>query len=178
MALTALSTRPANGTDLESDVDMPLYKKFLNTSIAAAGAVTLFLGVPVPAQAQVVGAQTVVPAQTGGGGSAIGYAWVDQATSTGDCYAEVFYSPGPKDDPAFAEGYFDNSEAGWTCTGWLERSTNGGSSWYQVSGSHPLASLSYSEAWTDNYYDGPGYLARACFQFSFAGAAIHCTAAI
>jgi hypothetical protein len=160
---------------------MHRYRKLLSAPIAAAGLVTLFLGSQTAAQAQVLRTQAASPAQTSGGGSSDGYAWVEQDTSYGSCYADVAWSGlVSKNSPAYAYGRFVNYEAGWTCTGWLERSTNGGSSWSAVSGSHALASLSDSDtsAVTDNYYDGPGYLARACFQFSFSGAAIHCSPAI
>jgi hypothetical protein len=52
--------------------------------------------------------------------------------------------------------------SGWTvgCFGWLERSTNGGASWDVISGVHDEANGQSVQ--TYNYWDGSGYLARAC----------------
>ena len=86
-----------------------------------------------------------------------------------------------KSTPAFAEAEFYDYQTGYTLNGWLERSTDGGKTWTQVSGTHALSSTTTdsSSAPTDGYYDGPGYLARACFQFtSWSGAAVHCSPAI
>lgn len=86
-----------------------------------------------------------------------------------------------KTTPASAKAEFYDYHTGYTMNGWLERSTDGGQSWYQVSGIHSLSSThsTEQEQTTGQYYDGPGYLARACFQFtSWSGAAVHCGPAI
>lgn len=46
------------------------------------------------------------------------------------------------------------------CQGWLQRSTNGGQTWSDLSYRH----VGYGgvHAGTDYYYDGAGYLARVC----------------
>lgn len=51
---------------------------------------------------------------------------------------------------------------GWDvgCFGWLERSTNGGASWDVISGIHDESNGQSVQ--TYNYWDGTGYLARAC----------------
>jgi len=132
-----------------------------------------------------------------------GYAYVQQNTAAGAGIADVslqcesdgtWYSAGSpvcdfgtKTTGTYAVGRFLDT-SGYTLNGWLERSTDGGQTWYTVSGVHSLTSASLSVAqWvqTDDYYDGtsgtwPGeYLARACFQFtSWSGAAVHCSPAI
>ena len=88
---------------------------------------------------------------------------------------------GSKATPASAKAEFYDYRTGYTLNGWLERSTDGGKDWQQISGTHALSSTTSSqqEQTTDPYYDGPGYLARACFQFtSWSGAAVHCSPAI
>ncbi|MEU6389336.1 hypothetical protein [Streptomyces sp. NPDC046939] len=47
------------------------------------------------------------------------------------------------------------------CTGWLMRSSDGGNTWSQVSGTHTV----YTQGATDRtgwYWDGTGYRAKAC----------------
>jgi hypothetical protein len=114
-------------------------------------------------------------------------AWVTQDTAAGAGIASVTWSdPGAntilssKNTPAYAYANIDNDFSGYSMAGWLERSTNGGATWSVVSGVHYLNSgNTYTEALTDAYYDGPGYLARACFQFtSWSGAAVHCSPGI
>ncbi|MBF9069071.1 hypothetical protein [Streptacidiphilus fuscans] len=109
-----------------------------------------------------------------------GWANVDQPTAAGDGFAAVYWTTSTKTAPASAFAVIDNAHSGYNLNGWLERSTDGGRTWYTVSG---VDSVNYPNAdvtiQTYNYYDGPGYLARACFQFtSWSGAAVHCTAAI
>ena len=100
--------------------------------------------------------------------------WVQQDTEFGFCSAQVsLYTTNGKQ---YASGGFTNTWSGQDCYGWLERSTNGGNSWSLVSGVH-LLTPPFKETYdnTGLYYDGPGYLARACFHFGFTGAAHHCT---
>lgn len=115
------------------------------------------------------------------------WAEVTQTTTSGWAEAALQFvdsSGNPinsKTTPAYAEATFFDVETGYTLNGWLERSTNGGSTWTQESGIHALSSTlsSTDESTTDPYYDGPGYLERACFQFtSWSGAAVHCSPAI
>lgn len=115
------------------------------------------------------------------------WAEVTQTTASGWASADLQFVDGSgnpinsKTAPAFVQATFYDVETGYTMNGWLERSTDGGNSWYRVSGTHTLSATltSTDEATTDPYYDGPGYLARSCFQFtSWSGAAVHCSPAI
>jgi hypothetical protein len=115
------------------------------------------------------------------------YASVQQATATGYGDASVSWYdrttssiPDSKSAPAYAYADIDNDHSGYSLDGWLERSTDGGASWYRISGIHTLNDGSADDdSQTDSYYDGPGYLARACFQFtSWSGAAVHCSPGI
>jgi hypothetical protein len=117
-----------------------------------------------------LGAQTAAQAETKN------YNWVQQDTSTGNCKAIVYTYIDSDNDKKYAWGSFENYQAGWSCIGWLERSVNGGS-WYMVSDRHTVLSLwgMTKKGATGGYYDGPDYRARACFKFSFSGAATHCT---
>ncbi len=112
---------------------------------------------------------------------------VNQATANGSGDATVSWTDrsgtiflGSKTIPAYAMADCIDYNTDYTMDCWLERSTDGGADWSQVSGTHELTS-STSEAFqpgtaTGGYYDGPGYLARACFRFtSWSGAAKHCT---
>jgi hypothetical protein len=63
----------------------------------------------------------------------------------------------------YARGYF--SDTGASCSVWLERSTNGGKSWYMVSAEHHLDSGDHVT--THWYWDGAGYLARVCIDPTF-----------
>lgn len=82
-------------------------------------------------------------------------AWVD---STGSYFASN------KNTPAYAQGVFEDVNTNYTLNAWLERSTDGGATWSYLSGIHALNSSSTpQDVWTYAYYDGPGYLARACF---------------
>ena len=104
--------------------------------------------------------------------------WANAALQFVDASGDPINS---KTTPAFAQATFSNVETGYTMNGWLERSTDGGKTWYQESGIHTLSTTltSVADQTTDGYYDGSGYLARACFQFtSWSGAAVHCSPAI
>jgi hypothetical protein len=58
----------------------------------------------------------------------------------------------------YARAFF--SDDGDTCDVWLERSTNGGKSWYTISAVHQInPGQQVTTYW---YWDGAGYLARAC----------------
>lgn len=122
------------------------------------------------AAAVLLGTQTAAHADTRGGDTASG--WVQQDTDSGYCRAYVLVDP----ESPYAYGLFVNHDSGFTCTGWLERSTNNGSTWSLVSGTHAVASTSGDRfGSTGDYWDGIGYLARACFRFDFSGAAAHCS---
>ncbi|WP_426507216.1 hypothetical protein ACPPVO_53795 [Dactylosporangium sp. McL0621] len=127
----------------------------------------------VGAAAILLGAQTAAQAQTNGGSSSAGVAWVQQDTSTGYCQAEVKLDLGTT---TYVYGSFVNQHAGLSCIGWLDRSTDGGSYWYTISGYHTVGSYSTAQYdATGDYWDGIGYLARACFRLNFAGSATHCS---
>jgi len=114
------------------------------------------------------------------------YAYVEQETANGLGEAQVYWTDQTghyvltSKSGAYAYANILNDESGYSLDGWLERSTDGGASWYRISGVHALNDGSaYKNAPTDAYYDGPGYLARACFQFtSWSGAAVHCSPGI
>jgi hypothetical protein len=109
----------------------------------------------------------------------VNYAGVAQTTDLGTGWAQVDWNAGSKTTPAYAYAYIDNGHTGFALKGWLERDHDG-EGWQRISDYHYLDDTgSDTHAETDQYYDGPGYLARACFQFtSWAGAATHCTPAI
>ncbi|MBF9069076.1 hypothetical protein [Streptacidiphilus fuscans] len=136
-------------------------------ALVAAVSLTTVLGVTTAAQADTT--------FTG-----VNYAGVYQTTADGSGLAQVDWTTGTKTAPAFAHAYIENSHTGYSLNGWLERSTDGGKTWYTVSGVNALNNGSVdSTVQTYDYYDGPGYLARACFQFtSWSGAAVHCSPAI
>jgi hypothetical protein len=124
----------------------------------------------VAAAGVLLGAQTAAHAETKNDN------WVRQDTSTGYCEARVNTTVHSDNNKRYAMGIFKNYQAGWSCIGWLERSVNGGR-WYRISDEHPVLSL---WDWTEmdatgDYYDGDDYRARACFKFTFSGAATHCT---
>jgi hypothetical protein len=132
------------------------------------------LSVVAGVTAILVGTQTAAQAETRGGTST--FQEVQQNTARGYCRAEVYlYSNN------YAQARYYNDHAGWDCTMWLERSTNNGATWSMQAGAGAtLKNLSGKAdlAKTYEYWDGPGYLARACFHLNFAGAAKHCTNAL
>jgi len=113
-----------------------------------------------------------------------GTATVSQATAVGVANATVQWTTqtesidlSSKTSTTYAYAWFYMDYTGYNENAWMERSTNGGQTWTTVSGVHAMGSNDFVS--TDAYYDGPGYLARACFQFtSWSGAAVHCTAGI
>jgi hypothetical protein len=123
------------------------------------------------ATALVIGGAGVARAQTNQ--DSPGRNVVIQYTADGECDAQVYNSL--LEGPHFAQALVQNDNSGYTCTGWLERSADGGESWSTISGDHTVLNNGAIQD-TDPYYDGPGYEARACFKFtSWAGAATHCT---
>lgn len=112
---------------------------------------------------------------------------VIQGTADGEGIAVVSWTnaaetegPTTKTSSTYAMATIINDYSGFALNGWLERSTNGGNTWSNVSSVHAFNNGSvYSAVNTYAYYDGPGYLARACFQFtSWSGAAVHCSPGI
>lgn len=133
-------------------------RRLLLALVTVGASVAVLVGVAAPAQAETKSAN-----------------WVEQVTASGYCYAEVDLRTNSANN-VVAHGHFENFLAGWTCTAWLERSTDGGGHWSTVSGYHTLDSIpGLVEDGTGDYYDGVGYLARACFHLDFTGAANHCT---
>jgi hypothetical protein len=134
-------------------------KKLFALLVGVAATMGVLLGAPTAAQAETKN-----------------YNWVQQDTSLGDCRATVYTVIHSDNKKPYAWGSFKNTQAGWSCIGWLERSVSGGG-WYKVSGDHTVLSW-YGTTTSDvtgDYYDGPNYRARACFKFTFSGAATHCT---
>jgi hypothetical protein len=125
---------------------------------ALLGATALVLGIQAPAHAGDVSDYEVI-----------------QYTNSGLCYAILEKDPLSGKDH-YVSGLFSNQGSGFTCIGMLERSTDGGAHFTVVSGYHYLASgPTPTVGQTGDYWDGPGYLARACFYFDFSGSAVHCT---
>jgi hypothetical protein len=104
-------------------------------------------------------------------------AGTEAGNSAGFCEAYVLSTRLSASDPAYVTMLFGNVHAGTGCTGSLERSAHGGP-WQTVSrGSLPSAGSLVTFRTTPDYYDGPGYRARACFTMSgVRGAA--CTSAV
>jgi hypothetical protein len=71
----------------------------------------------------------------------------------------------------YARGFFTDSTV--SCSVWLERSTNGGRSWYEESSTHGINPGGH--ATTGWYWDGAGYLARVCV-FPDAATGASCSA--
>ncbi len=147
-------------------------RKLLKPLAAAAAAISVTFAAASTAHADTVvngGWYSDVTQTTTSGYGEAQVAWVD---STGNYYV------GDKNTPAFVEGVFEDVDTSFTLNAWVERSTDGGATWSYLSGIHALSSSSSPQnIWTYPYYDGPGYLARACFQFtSWSGAAVHCSA--
>jgi hypothetical protein len=139
-------------------------RKLSRILFAVAATVAITLGTQTAAQAAAIGDEP--------NGS-----YVVQSTATGRCEAHIVLSQ--IDGTLNAYGWFLNDYASWSCTGWLERSTDGGIHWYMVSGTHTVAS-DPNNIHVDNtafYYDATTYFARACFHLNFSGAATHCTRA-
>jgi len=137
----------------------------------AALVVTVSLGT-------VLGVTTAAQADTTFTGA--NYAGIYTDTAAGVALAQVDWTTGTKTAPAYAHAYIENSHTAYSLNGWLERSTDGGKTWSIESGINALNDGSAdTSVQTYDYYDGPGYLARACFQFtSWSGAAVHCSPAI
>jgi hypothetical protein len=113
-----------------------------------------------------------------------GSASISQTTAVGVANAAVQWTTSTesidlstKTSATYAYAYFYMDYTGYNENAWMERSTDGGQTWSTVSGVHAMGSNDFVSTYA--YYDGPGYLARACFQFtSWSGAAVHCTAGI
>jgi hypothetical protein len=132
-------------------------RRLLKVALPAIVAVGTVLAVGTSAQA--------ADGVTNGGG----WSTVEWDTSNGYCsaMAQIDYST------LMATGTFENASSGWSCTSWLERSSDEGASWSTVSGVHDVAQN--TTVTTDAYGDGTGLLVRACFHFDFSGAATHCS---
>lgn len=120
--------------------------------VAASAAAMLVAGTASTADAASVASTGAVPA--GSPGSAE-HGWVGYSD---DCNADMTFKwDGNGNDYARANFYL----AGNTCMAWLERSTNYGETWSVISGIHYSLAPPYHGS-TGYYWDGDGYLARAC----------------
>ncbi|MDH6129946.1 hypothetical protein [Kitasatospora sp. GP82] len=54
------------------------------------------------------------------------------------------------------------------CVGWLMRSSDSGRTWSEISSTH-YNNTPTSTSWTYQYWDGPGYRAKACMEAYQAG---------
>lgn len=78
----------------------------------------------------------------------------------GKCEALLYYDT--VGTQAQAEVYQSQTAAGGEiCDGWLIRSSDGGATWTTVSGHHNVYTPGGSD-YTGWYWDGPGYLTKAC----------------
>jgi hypothetical protein len=117
------------------------------------------LGIGVASAGLAIGVTSSAQAETGfTNGAYISSTYVSFVGCSGQVQAGYSTSTGD----TYARGWFtlNTSTRGLACQGWLERSTNGGSSWSDLSYTHVGAGG--QTVGTDYYYDGPGYLARVC----------------
>lgn len=142
-----------------------------------------FLKVALPlllVPAALVGGSTAAHASvntdcyTTGGAQACG---VQETMNSGYCSAYVTQSTAGS---SFAYLYGLNLVGtGYDCSFWLERDVNG-TGWYDESGQTILSPANLFDS--QNYWDGSGYQARACFEFLWSGTsdpgAVHCSGAI
>jgi hypothetical protein len=75
--------------------------------------------------------------------------------------------------PAYVSGYLQNVEAGRACSGWLERSANGGQTWSALPGVVRAPSAAGFTDWVKlgERKAGPGRRARVCFRMKASPAA-------
>ncbi|TDT97542.1 putative peptidoglycan binding protein [Streptomyces sp. 846.5] len=78
----------------------------------------------------------------------------------------ISLNPSPGSSAASATIAQINNSA--SCTGWLERSDNGGASWYQVSGQHTIGGPGQWVT-TYDYSDSSTQLAKACVHYVGSG---------
>jgi hypothetical protein len=120
-----------------------------------------------------------------GGGVAQAFSSLQERwTGTNECQANLYVEPGTyvgqsnSHDYAQAGVYessqFKDNESG-DCEGWLERSTDGGHNWNMLGDLHFTTGRGTSDA-TGWYYDGPGYMARACARDTWKANPDTCTA--
>jgi hypothetical protein len=101
-----------------------------------------------------------------------------QPSAVGACGAALSATTTSDKALALVNAVMYNLSAGVGCTAWLEQSSDGGTTWHQVSASHQLPSVTGGESigFTSLYPDGLGKLARACVQLASATSPA-CTAA-
>ena len=102
---------------------------------------------------------------------------VYEPISTGSCSTLVTQAAAGS---AFVQEWpLDYAGTVYDCRFWLERDVNN-TGWYNESGYLILSPG--NEYFSQNYYDGPGYQARVCFQYLWSGTsdpgAVHCSSAI
>jgi hypothetical protein len=92
---------------------------------------------------------------------------VAQVTAAGqaDATTEYIYSN-------HSSGLSWQNSSGYSMTGWAQRRYGTGS-WYTVAGPYSIPNGGGQEA--GPIYDAGSYQVRACFQFPWSGAAVHCT---
>ncbi len=99
---------------------------------------------------------------------------VEQVTAAGNAQAHLWYSVSATTvTPYYANGVFYNT-SGYSINTWLQRRSGTSGSWANLFGPYLMASGVAGKG-TNYYYDGPGYQMRSCFQFTWSGAALHCT---
>lgn len=97
-------------------------------------------------------------------------------SSSGACEVLLLSAQVPASGPAYVSAIVADTGA-QTCTGWIERSTNKGKTWTTVSKRVAVPhSTPQAFAKTGDYYDGPGDLARPCYQYGTGKAS--CGAAV
>lgn len=98
------------------------------------------------------------------------------AASGAGCTAVLLSEQVTAGGPAYVSGYLQNVEAGKACSGWLERSANGGRTWSALPGVVRAPSTTGFTDWVKlgEREDGPGRKTRACFRIGTA-ARKYCT---
>ncbi len=101
------------------------------------------------------------------------------AVSGAGCTAVLLSEQIAAGDPAYVSGYVQNVEAGKACSGWLERSANGGQTWTDSSAIVRAPSTAGFTDWVKlgEQKDGPALKARVCFRIG-AAARMYCTAGV
>jgi hypothetical protein len=99
-------------------------------------------------------------------------------TTHSGCFAGLMSARLSASTPADVAAEVESEHPGHTCTGFVERSSNGGKTWSVASAKVALPSVSGLEGFANTglVYDGPGYKARACAQPA-GSKSVYCTSA-
>jgi hypothetical protein len=92
----------------------------------------------------------------------------DYRAWAGSCLTTLVFDRQPSGNTA--TGVYDaeaNLPSWEACVGALYRSSNGGRTWVQISATHTIWGTpgTVTDSWTNDYPDGPQYLAKSCVHF-------------